>query len=377
MDIKKIPVYKVFMPEDLDEILGPLRSVLSSGWIKEGPKVREFENLIGNFIGNKNCIALNSGTSALHLAYHLSDIKPGDEVITTPMTCMAANEPLALMGAKIVWADINPKTGTISAEDIRKKITSKTKAIVMMHWGGYPCDIDEINEIAQENGIKVIEDAAHAIGSEYKGKMIGNYSDFACFSFQAIKTITTGDGGMLVCRNKDDYERANLLKFFGVPQSTDKNKLLGEGDYDIKEAGYKTHMNDIAATIGIAQFKYLENNLKVRRRNAEIYSEELKNVKKLELLEKKDDRKSAYWLYTILVENKDKFMNLLNQNNISCSVGHVRNDTYSMFKEMVNRNLKGVDDFSKRKVCIPVGHWVSESDAYYITDVVKKVLNKI
>src|SRR3989338_2932841 len=178
MDIKKIPVYKVFMPENLDEILEPLRSVLSSGWIKEGPKVREFENLIGNFIGNKKCIELNSGTSALHLAYHLSDIKPGDEVVTTPMTCMAANEPLSLIGAKIVWADINPKTGNIDSKSIKKKITDKTKAIVMMHWGGYPCDINEINEIAQDNGIRVIEDAAHAIGSEYKGRMIGNHSDF-------------------------------------------------------------------------------------------------------------------------------------------------------------------------------------------------------
>src|SRR3989344_5102343 len=360
---KRIPMHKVFMPSNVKEIINPLEEVFKSGWIGEGPKVREFENLIGNFIGNNKVTALNNCTSALHMALRLSNIKQGDEVISTPMTCTATNIPILHTGAKIIWADINPKTGNIDSESIKKKITDKTKAIMIVHWGGYPCDLDEINEIAREKGIRIIEDAAHAIGSLYKKKMVGNHSDFACYSFQAIKHITTGDGGIIACKNKEDYERTRLLKWYGIPRETRKPSILGHPEYDILEAGYKFHMNDISAAIGLAQFKYLEKNIAIRRRNAKIYDE--LSHPKLKLCETKMDRNSAYWLYTLLVKDRIDFIKKLASKGIEASVVHIRNDSYSIFKDVDNKNLPGLDEFSSKMICIPVGHWVSEEDAQF------------
>ena len=367
---KKIPMHKVFMPSDVKEIINPLEEVFKSGWIGEGPKVREFENLIGNFIGNNKVTALNNCTSALHMALRLADVKAGDEVISTPMTCTATNIPILHTGAKIIWTDINPKTGNIDLGSIKKKITDKTRAIILVHWGGYPCDLEEINEIAGEKGIRVIEDAAHAIGSLYKGRMIGNHSDFACFSFQAIKHITTGDGGIIACKNKEDYEKTRLLKWYGIPRETRKPSILGHPEYDILEAGYKFHMNDISAAIGIAQFKYLDNNIAIRRRNAKIYDE--LSHPKLKLCETKMDRNSAYWLYTLLVKDRIDFIKKLASKGIEASVVHIRNDSYSIFKHINNKNLPGLEKFTKEMICIPVGHWVTEEDADFVVNAVKE-----
>src|SRR3989338_1253499 len=197
--IYNIPLFKVHMPES---VLKPLNEVLMSGFIGQGPKVEEFEKKIGDFIGNPNVLTVNSGTSAIQLAYRLAGVGIGDEVITTPMTNIATNVPIIAAGGKIKWADIDSETGSLSPDSVKKKISKKTKAIMAMQWGGYPPNMDEIHEIAQDFGIKVIEDAAQGFGAEYKNRKTGSYSDFTIFSFQAIKHITTGDGGALICRNR-------------------------------------------------------------------------------------------------------------------------------------------------------------------------------
>lgn len=360
------------MPANIDEIMVPLREVLASGWIGEGPKVVDFEKSIGRFLNNPNVTALNSCTSALQLSLRLCGVGIGDEVITTPMTCMATNEPIVLTGATPVWADIQPTTGNLDPESIRKRITIRTKVIMVVHWGGYPADMDDISEIAEEHNLKVVEDCAHAWGSTYRNRFIGNHSDFCCFSLQAIKHFTTGDGGVLVCKNRKDHERARSLRWFGIDREHRRENKLGIADWDIIEAGYKFHMNDIAATIGLAQLPYLEELIAKRRSNAKFFSENLRETPRVQLLEASDDRQSAYWLYTIRVHDRPDFIRHLAQKGIAASIVHERNDVHSIFSNYNSAGLNALDEFSEEMVCIPVGQWVEEAERDHIVQVIRE-----
>lgn len=363
---KEIPLFKVFMPES---VIGPLQEVLFSGYIGEGPKVKEFESQLAPWFGNSNVLTLNSGTSALQLALRLSNVTFGDEVISTPMTCTATNEPIMAMGAKIVWADIDPWTGNIDTEKVAGKITSKTKAIMCVHWGGYPCELDELNAIAARYGLTVIEDAAHAFGAEYGGKAIGSVSDFSCFSFQAIKHITTVDGGALTCRRQSDCERGRLLRWYGIDRNTNRKDLRCEED--ILEYGYKFHMNDVAATIGIEQLKCVKHTLEKHRANARCYDEAFANLKTVRPLRYKKDCLSSYWLYTIRVKNREQFVEHMKKAGVMVSGVHARNDTHTMFKDF-KVPLAGVDEFVSEQVSIPVGWWLTKNEREYIIDAVTK-----
>ena len=363
---RDISLFKVFMPESVME---PLRKVLFSGYIGEGPIVEEFEHRLAPYFDNNNVLTLNNGTAALQLALRLANVGYGDEVISTAMTCSATNEPIMAMGAKIVWADINPWTGDIDPADVAKKITSKTKAIVCVHWGGYPCDLDELNAIATEHGIKLIEDAAHAFGSTYHGKLIGSQSDFACFSFQAIKEMTTIDGGALVCKSDADCQRGRLLRWYGIDRKTKRNDLRCEAD--IVEYGYKFHMNDVTAAIGLEQLKYVDKTIKKHRSNAAQYDKAFKDLKTVRSLRYKNDRSSVHWLYTIRVKNLRRFMEHMKKARITVSQVHARNDTHTMFKDF-RSNLPGVDEFVSEQVSIPVGWWLTEKERSYICNTVVK-----
>jgi perosamine synthetase len=263
-----IPLHKVSISGNIDDLGRSIAGVLESGWIGEGPAVKEFELALAQRIAAPNATALNSCTSAIQLALRLAGVEPGDEVITTAMTCAATNMPILLAGAMPVWADICPSTGNISPQSISEKITEKTRAIMVVHWGGYPCDMDSIAEIAARKGIPIIEDAAHALGSTYRDKNIGTHADYVCFSFQAIKAITTGDGGALVCREPAALERARSLKWFGIDRDKRVVNDYNIADWDILEPGYKYQMNDIAATIGLSQLPYLDDVIAQRRHNA-------------------------------------------------------------------------------------------------------------
>ncbi|MFC2140420.1 DegT/DnrJ/EryC1/StrS family aminotransferase [Candidatus Auribacterota bacterium] len=363
---KAIPLFKVFMPKS---VIKPLKEVLFSGYIGEGPRVAEFEKKLTPWFGNNNVLALNNGTAALQLALRLSEVSAGDEVISTPMTCVATNMPILALGAKIVWADIDPWTGNINPTDVEKKVNRKTKAIIAAHWGGYPCDLSELNKVANKHNIKLIEDACHAFGSTYQDKPIGSHSDFSCFSFQAIKEMTTVDGGAWVCKSKEDYKRGRLLRWYGIDRNTSQKNLRCEND--IKEFGYKFHMNDIAATIGLEQLKYVEKNIKKDRANAARYNDAFKELKAIKPLKYKDDRLSSYWLYTIRVKNCVTFMKHMKKKKIVVSQVHARNDRHTVFKEFLT-DLPGVDEFAKEEVCIPVGWWLTKKETAYI---INQVIN--
>ena len=364
-------MFKVYMPQEVD---APLLATLHSGHITQGTKVDEFERDFGKFVQNPYVVSVNSATSALTLALRLAGVKSGSEVVTTPMTCTATNLPILSLGAKPVFADIDPKTGLIDPKSVKSLITNKTKAIMCCDWGGTPCELDELMLIAREHKIKLIEDAAHALGAEYKNRRVGSVADFTCFSFQAIKHISTVDGGMLACLNKDDYEKAKLLRWFGIKRETGSTDTrINE---DIQDWGYKFHMNDVTATIGIEQIKHIEFVVGAHRANALYYNRILSSDHlKLPVF----DNKSAYWLYTILLPNKiarDKFKEFMTKRNIQVSEVHRRNDSYSVFKPYANRRLPGVDAFSRTMVCLPVNWSLNSKDLNYIVKSVSKFLEE-
>jgi perosamine synthetase len=361
---RTIPLFKVHMPRSVME---PLSDTLLSGYIGQGPRVEEFENALGSWFGSQNVLTVNSGTSALQLALRLANVGSGDEVISTPMTCTATNVPILAAGARIVWADIDPMTGNIDPLDVERKITGKTKAIIAVHWGGYPAEIDELNRIARQYNIKVIEDAAHAFGATYHGRRIGSHSDFVCFSFQAIKHLTTGDGGAIVCRDTESYKRGKLLRWFGIDRESERKDLRCEED--VKDWGYKFHMNDIAATIGLQQLQFVADLLKRHRENARYYRDRFKDLAGLTLLDYQNEREGSYWLFTVLVSDRTAFVDQMASVGVMVSQVHVRNDLHTVFSEF-KRTLPGVTDFSARQVSIPVGWWISEGEREFIADAV-------
>jgi dTDP-4-amino-4,6-dideoxygalactose transaminase len=359
-------LFKVFMPKS---VMKPLEKVLLSGYIGEGPQVARFEQELAPWFGNENVLTLNNGTAAIQLALRLAGVGPGDEVISTPMTCVATNAPVLAMGARIIWADIDPHTGNMDPKDAARKVTARTKAILCVHWGGYPCELGELNKLAASSGIKLIEDACHAFGAAYRGKPIGSISDFTCFSFQAIKEITTVDGGALVCRSKKDCERGRLLRWYGIDRKGNRKDFRCEAD--IKEFGYKFHMNDVAATIGLEQLKYVSGNLAKTRANASRYDSAFSGLRAVSPLHYRKDRMSSYWLYTLLVKELPIFTGLMKKAGIVVSQVHARNDKHTIFREF-SANLPGVDEYTSRQICIPVGWWLTRKEVSHIIDTVRK-----
>lgn len=347
-----IPLFKVFVAPD---ICDELSYVFSSGYIGEGERVKEFEYKLSQLYGNY-VVTVNSCTSALSLAYHMIGLRD-EEVISTAMTCSATNIPLLHYGANIKWADIDKNTGNMSADSLKSLITPKTKAVVCVHYGGNLCD-SEIYDICKENNIPLIEDNAHLINS--------GYGDYQCYSFQAIKFLTTGDGGALVTSDKSIRDRAKLLRWYGIDRSSGTDMRCA---VPITEAGYKYHMNDISATIGMCNFKYIEDIHNKTLSNAHIYNREFSNLKHIKTVPVKHS--NDYWLYILLVDNKNQFMQYMKDNGIATSSVHARNDIHPIFKQS-KVPLPNLDYFWDRQVCIPVGWWVNKTDTEYIVEKVKQ-----
>lgn len=363
-----IPLFKVFLPPNLG---ASLQEVFDSGFVSEGSYSDLFEKTFGDFLKNNNCSLVNSCTSALTLAYRMADVGPGKVVITTPFTCMATNEPIQTMGADIVWADIEVETGNIcpiSVENLVKKHGEAIAAVVGVHWAGNPFAVQKIRSILDNYGlhhVPVIEDAAHALGSKHSdGTIVGATGDYVCFSFQAIKHMTTVDGGAILTNNASSNARIKKLKWFGL----DRKFLGSKWTQDITESGYKFHMNNVNAKIGLEQMKFLEDNIEKHYQNGKFYDENLQNplVKPLKV---NPSAKSSYWIYTVLVDDRQRFQDYLTKNGISSDVVHVRNDKYSVFSKY-QTELPGVDYFCDRHINIPVGWWLTNAERHYIIDTV-------
>jgi perosamine synthetase len=344
--------------------------VLTSGWISEGKLVKELEQELATQLGLSHPAATNSGTSALHLALAITGVGPGDEVILPAQTFVATGLVVLMQGAIPVFADIDPLTGNIAPASIRQKITTRTKAIMPVHWGGYPCDLDEITTIATQHNIALIEDAAHALGAEYKSKPIGAISRFTAFSFQAIKHLTSGDGGALCCLDEHDTRSAFVRRWFGIDRANSQPSILGERVYDITEVGYKYHMNDLAAALALGNMSDFSERLKRRQQIGAHYRAQLREVPGVRLLKLANDRTHAYWLFTILVERREDFIRKMADCGIPASVVHLRIDHNSVFGGM-RADLPGQEEFNAHQVAIPVHEGLDNDDVGRIVSVIQ------
>jgi len=378
----KIDLFKVYMaPTAAEEVT----KVLNSGYIGQGPKVDLFEKNLKSYFNHDYVSTLNSGTSGLHLALHLLK-KPqaelnwlgweiGDEVLATPMTCTASNWPILANYLKIKWVDIDPTTLNMDLDDLERKITPRTKVIMLVHWGGYPNDLDRLKEIQERAlhrfGFKpmIIEDGAHSFGSRYKNKLIGTYGNLTMFSLQAIKHITSIDGGLLLSPNNELYRRSKLLRWYGIDRDGDRKDFRCEAD--VEEWGFKFHMNDVCATVGIENLKHAGDIIAKHIINAKYYDEELKNVAGLNLLERHKGRESSFWIYSLLVDDRNGFYRWMDECKISVSQVHERNDKHTCVKEYRSA-LPTLDSTIDKIVSIPVGWWIDEEQRSYITDCIKK-----
>lgn len=383
-----ISLFKVFMSKD---VLEPINKVLMSGQLTQGPKVEEFETRLKEYINNPYILTLNSATAGLTLATRLLKNKdekngwPGfnidkDIVLTPALTCFATTAAILSNNVNIRWLDVDLNTANICLQDLKNKLNERTKIIYLVHWGGNPVDLDELDKICEEHkekyGFKpmVVEDCAHSFGAEYNNNKIGNSKNICVFSLQAIKHLTTGDGGFITLPNEELYNRCKLLRWYGI--NRDKRNYKGKDfrlENDILEYGYKFHMNDVNATIGLYNLPHMDGLLEKNRRNASIFDEKLKDINGIQLLKNNEKCKSAYWLYTIRVLNgkKQEFMEKMKEANIMTSQVHNRNDINSCVKDY-EESLPNLDILEKELVCIPVGWWLEEKDIEYI---VKNIIN--
>ena len=344
---------------------------LNSRWIGQGPKVELFEQKFKEkFCPNRTAVTVGSGTDALHLSYILANIKEGDEVICPLFTCTATNLPFLYMGAKIRFADVQPDTLNIDVNHVRELVNEKTKAIVCVHYGGLPCDMDELQSIADKWGIPIIEDAAHALGATYKGKNIGEISDYTMYSFQAIKHITTGDGGMLVV-NDSEAEKAKRIRWFGIDRSA---KQKGIWENDIVEVGYKYQMTDLAAAIGLAGLEEFDSVLKRRKEIFSLYETELSSFSDVSIVGNEfDDRTHASWLFTIYADDRYNLQKKLKDVGIESNQMHFRNDRYSVFKDFwKGKEFPNMDIVEDKYLVLPLHHKMSNEDVHRVCSEIKK-----
>lgn len=344
--------------------------VIGSTFVSAGKKADLFEQKLSEQLSIVNPVTLNSATSALHLALAVAGVKAGDEVILPAQTFIATGLVILMQGATPVFADIQPDTGNIDPASIKEKISPRTKAIIPVHWSGYPCDMDEINALAKVHNIAVIEDAAHAIGASYKGKAIGAVSRFTAFSFQAIKHLTTGDGGALCCLDPEDYYQARRRRWFDIDREHALPTILGEREYDAQAIGYKYHMNDVAAAIGLGNLETLGGILAHHKRLAGLYTQGLGNVPGLQLMNYKSDRESAWWFFQVKVEKRTTFIEKLKEKGFPASVVHLRIDKNSVLggirKDLVNQAA-----FNDLQVALPIHSGITEEHVSEIITTIK------
>ncbi|KKU82064.1 MAG: DegT/DnrJ/EryC1/StrS aminotransferase [Parcubacteria group bacterium GW2011_GWA1_47_8] len=324
--------------------------VLRSGQLAEGPRVKEFEEKFAKRFNLQNVLAVNSGTAALELAYELAGIGEGDEVITPILTCTATNIPLVHRGATIVFADID-RDLNINVEDVKRKITPRTKAIVFVHFGGNNRGLKELLEIAREKKIVLIEDAAQAVASPFWGK-----ANFTCMSLQAIKTLTAGDGGVLACKDPTLYEKGKRLRWFGY----DREKKQKFGDTDLVEAGYKYHMNDVSAAIGLG--------------NLEVFDRILAHHQKLMNAYEEGGITAHPWFATVLSDKRDALKEYLKQHGIDAGMHHYRNDQYTIFGG--RKKFPVMDELENKYLLLPLHKGVSVADVKRICRLAKEFNDK-
>lgn len=395
---KVIPLFKVYMSP---KAKGAVNEVLDSGFIGEGPKVKQFEsNLKSYFNAYKeyyDITTVNSATSAEHLLYSYfkkdreittevydgvayttskwEALQPDDEVLTTALTCTATNWPIINEGLNLRWVDVDPLTCNMSLDSLENEINEKTRIITVVHWGGNPIDLDRLESIVTNakkkygREIIVIEDCAHSFGSIYKGKNIGFTGNYSTFSLQAIKHITSGDGGFVGVPSQSVSKDFRILRWYGIDREGPRADFRCEAD--VLEAGYKYHMNDLSAAIGLSNLEDADHIINTNKSNGKYYDNVLADIDGITVIPQVEGAESAYWLYTFHAERRDDLMKHLDEHGIKSSRVHERNDKHTCTIPY-RTELPGVDKAVKTMISIPVGYWVTPEDRQYIVNTIKK-----
>jgi len=357
---------------------------LESGWLGTGPKVAQFEKDFGEYKGVAHAVAVNSCTAALHLSILAAGLKPGDEVITTPMTFCATVNAIIHAGAIPILADIDPKTMNIDPAQVAGKITSKTKAILPVHFAGRPCNMDALGEIVQEYNLTLIEDCAHAIETEYKGQKAGTFGDFGCFSFYVTKNIVTGEGGMVLCRREEDAARIKMLALHGM--SKDAWKRFGDEGYKhyyVLECGFKYNMMDLQGAIGIHQLQRVELYWRRRQEIWQRYNEAFAGLPIGLPAEPEPDTRHAYHLYTILIGetkvaiSRDEFLGEMTANNIGVGVHYLSIPEHPYYQQAFGWKPEDYPEamrIGRQTVSLPLSAKLTNEDVADVIEAVYKVL---
>ena len=366
--------------DDINEVV----KVLRSDWITTGPKIKEFEDALCSYIRCRHCVAVNSGTSALDIAVQSLDLPEGSEVITTPFTFVATSNAIVYNGLKPVFADICSDTFNIDPEDIRRKITKDTKAIIYVDYAGQPCDIKAIREIADEFDLYLIEDACHAIGAEYGGRKVGNFADLTIFSFHPVKHITTGEGGAVVTDDEGLHERLSLLRSHGIDKDAqDRYGPDASWAYDMKYLGRNYRMTDFQAALGISQLKKLDGFVDKRNELALRYHELLGDVDDVTLPVMKENVRHAWHLYAILLDesiNRDEFFKYMRSANIGVNLHYIPVYRHSYYVENFGfdpLDFPVTEYVFKRIITLPLFPMMTHEDVLKVVDTVVDSINKM
>jgi perosamine synthetase len=362
-----IRTWSTFIPKETGHAL---EEILQSKWINTGKQEKLLRERMCEKFNIPYCVATNNGTAALRASLAVLGVGPKDEVVSTPYTFIATNTAILEQGAIPIFADIQYDTLNIDPESIAEKITDKTKVIMCVHYGGLPCDMDEIRKIGREHGIPIIEDSAHALGSKYKGKYIGSTGDIITFSLQAIKIVTCGDGGLIATTDEEVYKKAKKYVWYGVDKETREPDSIDPLPNNIDILGFKYNMNDIAATIGLVGLKHIDEALQRRKEIGELYRKELANCSKVKLLNNLPDRTLNYQLFPVHVENRLDFAEYMREKSIMVKVNNRRNDRYSIFGGM--KDLPVTEKADNDVIIIPIHADMTDSDVDKTIEAIKK-----
>jgi len=374
----KIPLSDI----DLGEAeIADVTSILKSKWLSMGPVTEQFEREFAEYLGVKHAFAVSNGTAALHIACRVLDIGSGDEIITPSLTFVATANVILYVNATPVFADITSLDNfNISPEDISKKITDKTKGIIVVHYGGYPCDMDAIMDIARQNKLHVIEDAAHAPGAEYRGHRMGTIGDIGCFSFFANKNMVTGEGGMIVTNNDSLAERVRSIRSHGMTALTWDRRQGHAHSYDVVDIGYNYRISEVESALGLVQLKKLEQNNEKRGDATKSYRDQLKNVSGISVPFQDYDQKPSYHILPILLKeniSREKVVEGLKVKGIQTSVHYPPVHLFSKYRQMFAYKegmLPRTELVGQHEVTLPLYPMLTEEDIQYIIDFLKEVL---
>lgn len=355
--------------EDIQAVV----ETLQSDYLTTGPKIEEFERCVAEYVGANYAVAVSNGTAALHAACYAAGIKEGDEVITSPITFAASSNCVLYCGATPVFADIDPITCNLDPEDILRKITNRTKAIIAVHYSGQPCDMDAIHKIAEEYNLTVIEDAAHALAAEYKGKKVGSISDMTTFSFHPVKHITTAEGGMITTNDKSLYEKLLLFRSHGITRNHDlMTTNEGAWYYEQLELGYNYRITDVQCALGISQMKRLDQFVNRRRDIARKYEEAFKNIAGIGIPSCNEDRVSSWHLYVIQVEGdrRKELFDFLRSQGIGVNVHYIPVYKFPYYQRIGYDTVvcKHAEMFYERCISLPIYPELTEEQQDYVID---------